>query len=427
MSSTEAMDTSEPEEDESGELEELEELEDVDNVSELPVLLAESLRRRSISVSLSLILDILLRLAQDTLKQELALRDVIHMRTQLDSRLNPTADVRGLRGSWICGESRIWFTVRGKVEAEICEGGSQLKPQLLPPLFKSWGQVEAQIGAEVGVGILTLKPPNTTTINLRTKDNWEGLVTDFLAKMKTKKDIQVNISVLPENYMIPLRAKNKKKAPAPTTGKGKRKLTVMELDNNDEEGKNDDDEDVEAGKKKALADLDAVYCTCVRCGPTVLCKIDRRGNHIHLSFPQRHAWAYVPWAKAPTFPPIPIQPHPQYPYFPPMPPMGYGLTGFPGYMPAPALTLSCQVICLMTYPLIIDFIETLITKVPQRQSLQEAGLNLHTLHYYGIDEITTLFGTDKFGNVLRGDAEYLLGQLRKEVKRLDKVVHRARL
>jgi hypothetical protein len=77
-----------------------------------------------------------------------------------------------------------------------------------------------------------------------------------------------------------------------------------------------------------------------------------------------------------------------------------------------------------TYPSIIDFIETLITKVPQRQSLREAGLNLHTLHYYGIDEITTLtadeFGTDKFGNVLRGDAEYLLGQVRKEVKRLDK-------
>jgi hypothetical protein len=44
---------------------------------------------------------------------------------------------------------------------------------------------------------------NTTTINLRTKDDWEGLVTDVLAKMKTKKDIQVNISVLPENVSIP--------------------------------------------------------------------------------------------------------------------------------------------------------------------------------------------------------------------------------
>ncbi|KAJ7850271.1 hypothetical protein B0H14DRAFT_2582039 [Mycena olivaceomarginata] len=84
---------------------------------------------------------------------------------------------------------------------------------------------------------------NATTINLCiTKDNWEGLVTDVLAKMKTKKDIQVNISVLPENYMISLRAKNKKKAPATTTGKGKRKSTVMDLDNDDEEGENDDDE-----------------------------------------------------------------------------------------------------------------------------------------------------------------------------------------
>jgi hypothetical protein len=91
--------------------------------------------------------------------------------------------------------------------------------------------------------------------------------------------------------MISLRAKNKRKAPATTTGKGKRKLTVTELDNDDEEGENDDDEDAEAGEKKALADLDAVYCACVHCGPTVLCKIDRSGNHIHLSLPQRHAWA----------------------------------------------------------------------------------------------------------------------------------------
>jgi hypothetical protein len=81
------------------------------------------------------------------------------------------------------------------------------------------------------------------------------------------------------------------------------------------------------------------------------------------------------------------------------------------------------------YPLIVDFIETLIDKVPQRQSLREAGQNLRALAYYGIDEITTLtvdeFGIDKFGNILRGDAEYLLGQVRREVKRLDKVARRA--
>lgn len=41
-----------------------------------------------------------------------------------------------------------------------------------------------------------------TTINLRTDDDWEGLVTDVLAKMKTKKDISINISVLPENVRL---------------------------------------------------------------------------------------------------------------------------------------------------------------------------------------------------------------------------------
>ncbi|KAF8187901.1 hypothetical protein K438DRAFT_2019434 [Mycena galopus ATCC 62051] len=46
---------------------------------------------------------------------------------------------------------------------------------------------------------------NATTINLRTEDDWDGLVSDVLAKMKTKKDISVNIFVLPENYMLSLR------------------------------------------------------------------------------------------------------------------------------------------------------------------------------------------------------------------------------
>jgi hypothetical protein len=44
---------------------------------------------------------------------------------------------------------------------------------------------------------------SASTINLRTEDDqWEGLVTDVHAK--TKKDISINISVLPENVRIPL-------------------------------------------------------------------------------------------------------------------------------------------------------------------------------------------------------------------------------
>jgi hypothetical protein len=73
-----------------------------------------------------------------------------------------------------------------------------------------------------------------STINLRTETDWEGLMTDVLAKMKTKKDISINIFVLPENvsipficfsaisylqYMVSLRAKNKKKAQATKKGK----------------------------------------------------------------------------------------------------------------------------------------------------------------------------------------------------------------
>jgi hypothetical protein len=91
--------------------------------------------------------------------------------------------------------------------------------------------------------------------------------------------------------MVSLRAKNKKKTPATKTGKGKGKLTVMDLDHNESVGEDDDDEEVEAGEKKALSELDAEYRKCIRCGPSVMCKIDRGGNHVSLSFPQRRAWA----------------------------------------------------------------------------------------------------------------------------------------
>jgi hypothetical protein len=40
-----------------------------------------------------------------------------------------------------------------------------------------------------------------------------------------------------------------------------------------------------------MTDLDAAYRTCVKCGTAHLCKIDRAGNHVHLTFPQRRAWA----------------------------------------------------------------------------------------------------------------------------------------
>jgi hypothetical protein len=92
--------------------------------------------------------------------------------------------------------------------------------------------------------------------------------------------------------MLSLHAKNKKKAPATKNGKSKGKLVVMNHDNNEsEDGEDDNDEDVAAGEKKALSDLETEYRKCMCCGPTVMCKIDRTGDHVHLKFPQRRAWA----------------------------------------------------------------------------------------------------------------------------------------
>jgi hypothetical protein len=91
--------------------------------------------------------------------------------------------------------------------------------------------------------------------------------------------------------MLSLRAKNKKKTTTAKGKGGKAKLTVMDLDNDDSEEGEDDSEDVGAAEKKSLSELETEYRKCVRCGPTVMCKIDRTGNHVALTFPQRRAWA----------------------------------------------------------------------------------------------------------------------------------------
>lgn len=44
----------------------------------------------------------------------------------------------------------------------------------------------------------------SATINLRTENDWGGLVTDVTAKAKTKKDVSVVISVFPDNVSPPI-------------------------------------------------------------------------------------------------------------------------------------------------------------------------------------------------------------------------------
>ncbi|KAF8144815.1 hypothetical protein K438DRAFT_1782438 [Mycena galopus ATCC 62051] len=260
-------------------------------------------------------------------------------------------------------------------------------------------------------------------------------------------------------YMLSLRATTKKKPAVSTKKKGK--MAIMDLNNADSAGEDDEDEGIADGEKKAMAELDAEYRKCMRCGSAYVCKIDRSGQHVHLSFNQRCAWAvslacgtnnvtkttppqgdlFVMFHRkakeGPT--PGPAGPPAQYnPYFPyPMPPL------FPQYHqhgpPTPQLPSGPAIHPQLSsdppeenvsYPSIIDFVAMLIQAVPQRAQLRTVGETLDSLHFYQIDEIISLtvddLGTERFGFVVPGDATYLLERARKEVKWLDKLARRAR-
>ncbi|KAJ7819130.1 hypothetical protein B0H14DRAFT_2600852 [Mycena olivaceomarginata] len=290
------------------------------------------------------------------------------------------------------------------------------------------------------------------TVNLSTDKDWSGLITDYSQKILSKKDLSVTIAVFPDNYMFSLRSMNKK---APAVKKGTKKG----------DGDGDGNEGVEDAEKKAMAELDAEYRTCVKCGTAHLCKIDRAGNHVHLTFPQRRAWAVSlacgthkvtkltppqgglfqmfhnnnsfngPPAAAPT-----AYPPPPWYQLPPGHPGGYGMTGYPavGYAQPPPLPPVAARQPMMSsdpieedailYPSVIAFIESLITKAPKRVGLRAVGETLDSLHFFEINEIITLtaqeLGTEKFGNVVLGDAQHLLKQAASEVKRLEKQAKR---
>ncbi|KAF8206743.1 hypothetical protein K438DRAFT_1756100 [Mycena galopus ATCC 62051] len=252
---------------------------------------------------------------------------------------------------------------------------------------------------------------NTTTINLCTENDWDSLVDNALPKMKTKKDLSGNISVLPEN--------NKKKTPA-KNGKGKVKMTVMDLDNNDsEEGEHDNDEDVAAGENKALIEFETEYRKCC-------CKIVRHGNHVHLTFPQRRAWAvslacgthkvtnqpgravqHVPRKGPGGSQPSCRTPHSQYPWLPPMAPVGYGFPSWqmPGAQPAP----PHHAVMSSDPPDNAGSTPRFPSGTPFGRPGKHSTLST-TLASTRLRLSPGELRTDKFGSVLRGDAEYLLAQ-----------------
>ncbi|KAJ7609312.1 hypothetical protein DFH06DRAFT_1376354 [Mycena polygramma] len=372
------------------------------------------------------------------------------------------------------------------VETEIVfmipEGTSEGNRRVSVGSFTSFEDAVEAIHETMGCVSVSRKPTlaykfstsngKEATINLTTDKDWTGLVTDAVAKIKAKKDLRVTIFALPDNYMFSLRAKHKKTVPP---AKGKKKVAMKALDLDNDESEPDDEEDVGIvdGERKAMADLEAEYRKCVRCGPTHLCKIDRGGNHVHLTFPQRRAWAvslacgtlkvtektppegemFKVFHKKPQGNPSPPPtmgqfpphggPHGAYPWYPPMPPVGYGMPGFAGYPPTPVAPTGPPARALPpmlssdpaedsgpSYPSISDFINTLITKTPQRHSLRDAAEALDSLHFFDINEIVHLTADDlgeaKFGGIVLGDAQFLVKEVAKEVKRLEKLARRAR-
>ncbi|KAJ7717175.1 hypothetical protein B0H14DRAFT_3522057 [Mycena olivaceomarginata] len=278
----------------------------------------------------------------------------------------------------------------------------------------------------LGYKLLTANQ-KSATINLRTENDWSGLITDVMAKAKTKTDVSVLVSVFPDNYMLSLRAITKKK---PTASKKKGKTTIMDLNN--DESADENDAGVEDGEKKAMAELDAEYRKCLR--KNRVTKTTPPEGDLFSMFHRKAKDGPTPGSAGP----LGLgQYNPYYPY--PMPPLfGGPPPGFPSYHPhlPPAQQLPSESAIHpmlssdppdddVAYPSIIDFIAGLIRVVPGREGLRAVGETLDSLHYFQIDEIVSLtvddLGTVRFGTVVPGDATYLLEKVRREVKRLDKL------
>jgi hypothetical protein len=94
-----------------------------------------------------------------------------------------------------------------------------------------------------------------------------------------------------EKYLALMHAhKSKTTASTKVSAKGKKgKPVLMNLDDNE-------DEEAVADKLKeqeevCLSQLEKALSQCAKCGNEKRCKIDKMGNHVHLTFQQLRAWA----------------------------------------------------------------------------------------------------------------------------------------
>jgi hypothetical protein len=88
-------------------------------------------------------------------------------------------------------------------------------------------------------------------------------------------------------YLKSLRAYNGKKPAAKTKGKKPALLTFHE----DEDEDSIDHDAVQEAERVAHEKLERHLSRCMKCGDSKFCKVDRSGNHVHLTFQQLNSWA----------------------------------------------------------------------------------------------------------------------------------------
>jgi hypothetical protein len=88
-------------------------------------------------------------------------------------------------------------------------------------------------------------------------------------------------------YLKSLRAYNGKKPAAKTKGKKPALLTFHE----DEDEDGIDHDAVQEAERVAHEKLERHLSRCMKCGDSKFCKVDRSGNHVHLTFQQLNSWA----------------------------------------------------------------------------------------------------------------------------------------
>ena len=83
--------------------------------------------------------------------------------------------------------------------------------------------------------------------------------------------------------------------------KGK-KTALLDHDNSDADDEDGKDKAMAEKERKALEQLEKALSNFQKCGPSKLCKINKNGQHVNLTFNQRRSWSvtlasqlYITW------------------------------------------------------------------------------------------------------------------------------------